>query len=116
MEHKLTMTAQHSKRCSDGRRRNFFLFFIDGVQVMSQKIPYDETMEWGYDGTISLENVYYENGSIHQTRVGRHKWDPVKKAWGAGERRQVKFPVSRKFIGSLNLQKEIKIELTERRF
>ncbi len=108
------MQAQHSKRCSDGRRRNFFLFFIDGVQVMSQKIPYDESMERGYDGTISLENVYYEKGSIHQTRVGRHKWDPVKKAWGAGERRQVKFPVSRKILKELSLPDEIKIELANR--
>lgn len=114
MEHKLTVKAQHSKKCSDGRRRNFFLFFIDDLLVMQQKIPYDETMEWGYDGVLHLEDVHYQNGRIHQTRVGRNKWSSTEKRWIPGKKRKVHFPVSRKTLGDINLPEGIKIELTSR--
>lgn len=114
MEHKLTAKTQHSKRCNDGRRRNFLLFFIDGTLVLQQKVPYDETMEWGYDGALHLEDVYYQDGRIYQTRIGKAIWSSPEKRWIPGEKRNVHFPVSRKILKQLDLPEGSRLQLTSR--
>jgi hypothetical protein len=39
MEFKLTRKVQYSKKCKDGKYRNFLIFFLNDVEIMKQKLP-----------------------------------------------------------------------------
>lgn len=94
----LTCKFQHSQHCNDGKRRNFLLIFFDNVLILKQKIPYDDTIEAGYDNTTSIYNIYLFNGKIYQTRTRE------------GKIRQVSFPVSKKILNQLNIDNTTKYE------
>lgn len=95
----LTCKYQHSQHCKDGKRRNYLFIFFDDVLILKQKIPYDETIEAGYDNTTRIYNIYLLNGKIYQTRK---KW--------LCEERNVSFPVSKKVLNQLNIDNTIKYE------
>ena len=112
MEFKLTSHIQLSKKCRDGKKRNFVLFFLNDVLILKQKFPYDENWEKGFDKRTVIYDVYLLNGRIHQTRKFWH---------GCGscvnekeQPRQVSFPVSKIKLAELNVPKNLKIELIKR--
>lgn len=100
----LTCQYQHSKKCKDGKRRNYWLYFLNNVFIFKQKIPYDPSYEWGYQGKTYRRNVYLLNGKIHQERSVNYN-DP--------NPRLVKFPISKIRLQSLNVPPELKINLSE---
>jgi len=106
MKHKLTSKAQLSKTCSDGCNRNFLLFFLDGIQILKQKIPYDDDGEKGYDKTTKFSDIYLLNGKIYQTRKTRQA-----KNWNEINTRCVSYPVSKKKLEELGINPEEKIKL-----
>mgnify|MGYP001587001692 CR=1 FL=1 len=101
MEYKLTLKAQHSKKCVDGKQRNFLLFFLNNVLILKQKIPYDESCEKGFDVKTSINNIYLLNNKLYQERIS----DTTKK------KRIVKFPISKKKLEQFNIPKDLKIEI-----
>ena len=101
MIHKYTLTRghQHSKRCKDGKRRNFLLFYLNDILILKQKRPFDENREKGFDGIWFFKNIYLLNGYLYQTRVNSKK------------SRDVKFPISKKILKQFNIPKDLKILL-----
>jgi len=99
---KLTIKYQHSLKGKDGKKRNYYLFFLNDVLILKQKSPFDETMEHGYP-KLYLQNVYLFKGSIHQERVMIFDQIP----------RSVKYPVSKARLQALNVPSDLKIELIE---
>ena len=105
------MKYQHSKKCTDKRRRDFYLFFLDDRLILRQKSPWKEGYDYGYDGKNSIVEAFYKDGSIHQKRregVRRcgEKYTPVD--------REVRFPVSQRILKELNIPKDSLIPLTSR--
>ena len=47
-EFKLTSKYQHSKRLPNGTRRSILLYFLNDILIFKQKVPFDETAEYGY--------------------------------------------------------------------
>jgi len=113
MEYKLTSTYQHSKKCKDGKRRNFLLFYLNGVLILKQKVPFNEQWDHGYQNQTSFDNIYLLNGRIHQTRTTR-----MPGAWWRGpggekkedKTRDVKYPVSKAKLEQFNIPTDLKIE------
>jgi len=106
MKHKLTSHAQISKTCADGCNRNFLLFFLDGVQILKQKIPYDEDGSRGFDKTTRFHDIYLLGGNLYQTRETRQAKD-----WSKRKTRHVSYPVSKKKLKELGVDPNIKINL-----
>lgn len=100
---KLTRGFIHSKKCKDGKRRSFYLFFLNDVLILKQKRPFDEMGERGYDSKVSVRNVYLLDGKIHQERTADNDIAP----------RLVKYPVSKTKLQALNVPPDLKIELTK---
>jgi hypothetical protein len=109
MEYKLTSKYQHAKVLSNGKRRSVRLYFLNDICIFEQKVPFDETSEFGYP-KWHYKNEFLLNGRIHQTR-----WD---KHW-IGEldnyeltTRDVSYPISKKILEQFNIPKDFKIDLT----
>ena len=108
--YKLTCKDQYNKKCVDGKSRNFLLFFLNDVQILKQKIPFDESYDRGFDKRTAIYDIYLLNGKIYQTRTS----DVV--GCGSdkhGKTRNVKFPVSKSKLEQFNIPKDLKIELNE---
>jgi hypothetical protein len=101
MEYKLTQHTQMSKTCGDGKNRNFRLYFLNGIQILKQKVPFQSDWEQGFDRRTSTYNVYLLNNNLHQTRE-----------YNRGPR-NVKYPVSKKILEQFNISKDLKIELSK---
>jgi len=112
MEYILTNKAQLSKRGMDGKSRNYMLYFLNGVEILKQKIPFDINFDKGFDRRVGISNEYILNGRMHQTREVDDKV------------RYVSFPLSRQKLAKFSIDKDLKIninnmnieELTEVRF
>ena len=111
MKHKLTRHIQYNKKCKDGKSRSYILFFLDGVQILKQKFPYDEDWEKGFDHRTSIYDIYILGGRMYQTRA-------IWKGCGADnsnpEERKVSFPLSKKKLKELNVYPDVKIEIESR--
>lgn len=107
------MTYQHSKHCNDGKRRSYWIFFLNGVEILRQKVPFDEHSERGFDHFVGLEDVYLYKGNIHQVRdvgwEGKQHWTGIKY-----KKRKVRFPISRKKLKELGVNYGDKILLSEK--
>ena len=115
MEYKLTMKYQAIKKCPDKRRRNFYLFFLNGVLILRQKGSYYKNrFDAGFDGKNSIEGAYLLNGSIYQRRRGICSYNHNTHNWGEGKIREVRFSVSQKILKVLEVPKEMKIELVSK--
>ena len=112
MKYELKIKVQHSKKCKDGRRRNYYLYFLNDVLILKQKAPFDEKWDHGWQYQTSLSNTYLLNGRIHQTREVKNP-----SAWWRGPAnqregtkvREVKFPVSKKVLEQFNIPTDLKI-------
>ncbi|MFA5366304.1 MAG: hypothetical protein WC333_00075 [Dehalococcoidia bacterium] len=104
---KLTRKHQFSKRCKDGHSRNFLLYFLNGVQILKQKIPYNEDYEQGFDRNTAIYEEYLLNGRLHQTRTADVHCGMKK----TGKTRHVSFPVSKRVLEQLQVPDGLKIEM-----
>ncbi len=101
MENKLTFKFQRNKRNpKSGISNSHYIFFLNGVEVLKQKVPYELDYDQGCQHHTGIENVYYLNGKIYQDR---EKFGKV---------RNVSFPVSKNRLSELNIPKDLKIEMT----
>ena len=117
MEYKLTKKIQCSKKCKDGKSRNYLLYFLNDVQILRQKFPYDENYDKGFDKRTHICNEYLQNGNLYQTRKGEdrqglidnHYWQMIKEA----KTRQVRFPISRARMQLFDIPMNYRIEISE---
>lgn len=112
MEYKLTTHYQHSKKEGDGKRRNKLLFFLNGILIFEQKVPFDETYDHGYQNRTYITDIYLLDGNIYQKR----QYNPSGAWWRSrnfkeakGKIREVKYPVSKKILSIFNIPKGMKI-------
>lgn len=95
----LTKKYQFAKHDKDGKDRNYVLYFLNGKQILKQKVPFDAEFERGYDKNTRIFDEYIENGRIHQTRTH------------LGVSRKVSFPLSKILLKELEVTKDTKIYL-----
>lgn len=107
MEYKLTTKYQHAKHLKNGTRRSILLFFINGVKLFEQKVPFDETAEYG-TSKWHIDNIYLLNGRIHQTRWSTD-WDSTTNSY-IKTTRDVTYPVSKKILKTLGITNELIIK------
>lgn len=91
----LTRKLSNSCHCSDGKRRNKLRYFLDGVLILEQKIPFETDIDYGFDRITNIIDEYLYNGKIYQTRIKNEKV------------RYVSFPIRK----TVTLPKNIKIIL-----
>lgn len=108
MEFKLTSKYCHAKRSKKGTCRSWKLYFLNGIELFRQRVPYDENNEYGA-GKWHYENQFILNGRLHQTRydtkyVCEHGYVRV------GERK-VTYPLSKKKLIEMGVSMDQKIEL-----
>jgi hypothetical protein len=71
---------------SSKKNRRYIYFFYNGEKILSQKVPFDDKINYGY-GDTAVVPLYYENGKIYQKRVPKSN----KKT------RLVSFPIKQQF-------------------
>ena len=106
MEYKLTKKYQLSKHCKDSKDRNFIIYFLNGVEILKQKVPFDTNFELGFDRRTVITDEYILNGQIHQTRYFRE-------ACGAEPKkiRNVSYPLSKKILKTFEIPVDFKITI-----
>ena len=72
-EYVLTRKIQCSKKCPDGKSRNFILYFLNGNLILKQKFPYDENYDKGFDKRTHIYDEFILNGRLYQTRKGEDR-------------------------------------------
>ncbi len=107
MEYRLTSKYHHSKRLKNGTRRSILTFFINDIKIFEQKVPFNETAEYGIN-KWHIDNVYLLNGRLHQTRWS-NDWDSKTNSCVLTTR-DVTYPVSKKILESLGVPKDLKLE------
>jgi hypothetical protein len=114
-EHVLTRKIQYSKKCKDGKSRNFILYFYNSNQILKQKFPYDEDYDKGFDKRTLIYDEYLFNGRLHQTRKGEGKRGVINNHfWGeisGVKTRHVSFPISKAKLEALKIPKDHIIEI-----
>lgn len=108
-EFKLTKKYQFRKKCKDGCSRNYIIYFLNGVQILKQKYPFDEKREPPYDAKVSISEDYLLNGYIHQTRVYGLRCGISEEQRNKLKSREVKFPVSKKVLNEMGVPNDLKI-------
>jgi hypothetical protein len=88
---KLTKHYQYSKKCEDGKKRNFLLYFLNDVQILKQKIPFNERYDAGHDRHTAIYDDYLYRGRIYQTRTA----DVFCGTSKTGKTRNVSYPISK---------------------
>lgn len=108
MKYKLTCNYHYSKHDKDGKDRNYLTYYINGVKILKQKIPFNTNWEHGFDRRTVIDNEYLLNGKLYQTRYFENGCsctpDEPKKI------RNVSYPISKKILSELGIPKDVKIE------
>ncbi len=78
----------HSVLCTDGRRRNFMRFFVNDIEILTLKWPYEENYEKGCQNRTDIQDICFniETRYLHFTKIKGNKI------------RKVKYPVSKEKI------------------
>jgi len=105
MEFVLTSNIQKGRKCSDGKSRTLITYYVNGVEILTQKVPYDEEYDFGFCHRIGIYDVYVLGNNIYQKRqkIGCTLPDeeiPV---------RDVKFPLSKKVLEDIGLPPDFKL-------
>jgi hypothetical protein len=111
MIYKLTRNSQYSKHDKDGKDRNHLTYYINGIEILKQKIPFNTNWEHGFDRRTVISNEYLLNGKLYQTRYFQTGTpDKPKKI------RNVSYPISKKILSELGIPNDLKIEYVENDF
>jgi hypothetical protein len=99
MGYKLTFKCQINKRSKDKKCRSYIIYFLNGIEILKQKLPFDTDYELGCQHQTGIENVYLFNGKIYQNR---YKDDKL---------RFVSFPISKSKLSVLGFPNDFKLDL-----
>lgn len=113
MKHELTSHAQINKRGKNGKSNSYLLWFIDGTQILKQKIPYDDSWDHGGQHRTKIYDCYVLNGRLHQTRK-QYKGCKLDKKTNEyvlkySKERHVSFPISKQKLNKLGILPDVKI-------
>lgn len=111
----LTYKYQHSKKCADGKRINKLLYFLNGVLILEQKMPFDDSWDNGYQIRTVIFDEFLLDGRLYQKRKYSNSgaWWRASKHKEDGKIREVKYPISKKILEQFNIPKGTRIEVTE---
>ena len=101
MEYKLTKKCQLNKRGKDKKCKSYLIYFLNDVQILKQKLPFESDYENGFNHLTGFNNVYLLNGKLHQTRIKFEKT------------RDVSYPISKNKLNQLEVPIDLKIKLTK---
>ena len=101
---KLTVNYKHSKKDTDGKRRNYYMYFLNNILIFQQKVPFDDTYQAGHGNRTYIKNEYLFNGNLHQERSLIYN-DP--------NPRLVKYPISKLRLQALNVPSDLKISVSD---
>ena len=97
ISYKLTYNCQINKRGKDKKSRSFLIYFLNGIEILKQKIPFEINYDNGFNHKTDIKNDYLLNGRIHQTRTKFEKT------------REVSFPISKNKLIQIGVPMELKI-------
>lgn len=95
---KLESKSKINKHCKDGKDRSYKMYFLNDVQILQQKKPFDKDFEEGFNHRIHIDNEYILNGKMYQTRYSDNK-----------KTRHVSYPLSKEKLKQFNIPKDFKI-------
>jgi len=101
MEYKLTYKYQLNKRGKDNKSRSYLIYFLNDIEILKQKLPFEENYDLGFQHHTRIDNEYLLNGKIYQTR---NKF---------GVSRNVSFPVSKNKLNKLEFPNDFKLEISK---
>jgi len=101
-----TTKYQHAAVLRNNTRRSIMLYFVNGIQIFKEKIPFDENYEQG-TGKWVFTNVYLLNGKLYQTR-SNDRWCNHTSTYII-KSRDVKFPLSKRILEQVNIPVDLKI-------
>ena len=107
MKHTLTRHVQLNKRGKDNKSRSYVIWFLDNIQILKQKLPYDDTWEKGFDHRTSIYDVYILGGNIYQTRS---IWNGCGSDKSYPKERNVSYPLSKIKLKELGIIPDVKIK------
>ena len=96
---KLESKSKINKHCKDGKDRSYITYFLNNVQILQQKLPFNENYEKGFDHRTHIDNEYILNGKMYQTRYDAD----------TNKVRHVSFPLSKIKLKELNVPHNFKI-------
>lgn len=108
MEFKLTSNWQYSHHDKDGRDRNYLSFYLNGMLIFKQKIPFDKNLKPGFDRNTAIYDVYLLNGKLHQKRCKDVDILPQHNEYP--KIREVSFPISKNKLTLFNIPKNLRID------
>lgn len=100
MEYKLTYKCQLNKRGKDSKSRSYLIYFLNDVEILKQKLPFEEDYDFGKQHHTGIDYEYLLNGKIYQTR---EKF---------GKTRNVYYPVSKNKLNELGFPDDFKLEIS----
>jgi hypothetical protein len=100
MEFVLTYKSKHAEHCSDGKDRNIIKYFLNDILIFEQKLPFDESFDYGFEQRTDISDIFLFNGYLYQTRNN-----------SKGKTRMVKFPISKKILQQFNIPNDFKISI-----
>lgn len=99
---RLTHKLQYGKKCTDGKRRNFAIYFLNDIEILRIKIPFDTSYDSGHDKVTLFTNEKLIGNRLWITKIRPSKWDFENNVRTYKER-QVSYPISqRKLQQALN--------------
>ena len=97
LELELTTKVHLNKRCKDGKSRNFIVYFLNNVEILKLKIPFDTNFEAGHDKVTFFTDHYIKDGRLHIKKVkhlGYKDGLPKSKEWWAS------YPISKRKLNN----------------
>lgn len=65
----LTKKVQFSVKCKDNKSRNYILYFLNNVQILKLKIPFDTSFEKGSDRVTFFTDEYIKDNRLYIKKV-----------------------------------------------
>lgn len=108
MKYDFTVNYSFNKKQPNGKSRSKITYYVNGVQLFQQKIPFDSSYEHGYGNRTSIYNEYILGNNIYQNRSRYMGCGSTKE-----KERNVKFCLSKDKIERLGIPSNFKLEWME---
>lgn len=97
----LTKKLQFGVKCKDNKSRNFILYFLNNVQILRLKIPFDTSFDKGSDTVTFFTNEYIKDNRLYIKKVKHLCYKDGKSLY---KERWTSYPLSkRKYNASINI-------------
>jgi|SRR5579859_5163374 len=101
-EYILIAKYQHAKHCKDGKRRSYYRYFLNDVEILRLKVPFETDYDFGHEHHTNVKDTYLLDGKIYQVRTK------------FGKSRKVHFPVSKVKLEKFGIPEGLQIFATQK--